>query len=81
MTAFLIIYLAIYAFFFRKDFIWNPFKSFQYTKISFKSVYISYAMNRALFILNPFLSVVMRRLRTKMCAMSGPTLDKIGINK
>ena len=52
------------------DVVWNPFQSFEYSEISFKSVFISCSMNLALFVLKPFLSSMMRGIRRRICVTS-----------
>ena len=82
LSAVLIGYVGIYTFFFTPDFIWNPFESFRYTQVSFKSVYLSCLINLCVFMLKPFFSKLMRGLRRKLCSIGAlsPGTKYIGDN-
>ena len=76
-----ICYKALDAYFRVPDVVWNPFKSFEHSEISFKSVYISCLMNLVLFMLKPFLSMVMRTLRKRVCEMGNTAAANKTVNQ
>ena len=58
-------YGAIVIYFSGIDYKWNPFKSFKYTQISFKSIMLTSYLNIILFVGKPVFTDAMRYLRKK----------------
>ena len=58
-------YVCLFVYFFADDTQWNPFKkyNFEFTNVSFKSLFIGSQSNLCLFILKPILSQIVRKMR------------------
>ena len=69
---------VVYAYFYYQDYTWNPF-NFEYSVISFKSIYLSSGSNISLFVLKPVLSDVIRIVK-KRISDSTRGNKKSGIN-
>lgn len=59
---------VVYTYFMVEDVVWNPFHSynFKYSRISFKSLYMSSNINLGLFVLKPFVIQLVRYLTKKV---------------
>ena len=83
VVSFFMIGDVIYDYFLAKDYVWNPFESYNLslTQISFKSMNLTASSNLSLFILKPLLGKIMRKLIKfvcRSCYSDHQTQDNVG---